>query len=142
MPKLAPPFMPPHRIAEARDIATGGRWFQNCPEKRCRLAKSCRGELRRFRHGGPRCYPTCLKVVLESILAGHDSTPDQTEQYCEILAHDEAYWSVMEHGPGFGDLAPATPVLFYFMSVLAKPVAESAALSTAPSGQSNPAASP
>jgi hypothetical protein len=46
MPKLVPPAMPPNRVAEARRIATAGRWFVNCPEMRCRGANACRGPLR------------------------------------------------------------------------------------------------
>jgi hypothetical protein len=123
MPDLAPPFMPPKRIAEARAIATGGEWFAGCPEARCRAEGRCSGALRRFHAGGARCYPTCLKVVLEALLAGDACGEPQNDAMQAILARDEGYWAAVEKG---GDRTPAdTAVLLLFMTALAEPIGES-----------------
>jgi hypothetical protein len=77
--------------------------------------------------GGPRCYPTCLKVVLQAQFAGDRRSPEQEDQLQDILAHDEGYWATVE-GRGNGE-ASHSAILFYFMHVLAKPIREGAAAS-------------
>jgi hypothetical protein len=124
VPKLAPPAMPPRRVAEARQIASDGRWFVNCPEARCRAEGRCHGRLRRFHPGGPRCYPTCFKVALEALFAGHDRTDEQDDQLEAILAHDEGYWATIE-GRGNGE-ASHSAILLMFLHVLAVPIGEGA----------------
>ena len=124
MPRRIPPHMNVRRVAEMRVAATEGLWFTNCPEGRCREREECCGGLRRFHPGGPRCYPTCLKLVLEAILAGPERSPEQADAYQDILAHDEGFWATLEGRDGGQESGTALQLLF--LDVLALPPGEEA----------------
>ncbi len=120
MPKLVPPVMPPNRVAEARRIATAGRWFVNCPEMRCRGANACRGPLRRFSEGGPRCYPDCLKLALSVMLAPAAASDAAIESVRLLLENDTELWDDLETE---GGPISAAGALLEVMTILAEPAA-------------------
>ena len=121
MSKLAPPFMPPKRVAEAREIATGAKWFVNCPEMRCRAEGRCSGALRKFHDGGPRCYPSCLKLALSVVLDQESASAEDHEALRMLFDEDEAFWAGFDN-PNVGDCPSAG--LIDVLVVLAEPVPE------------------
>ena len=121
MPKLVPPVMPTNRVAEARRIATAGRWFVNCPEMRCRGAKACRGSLRQYSEGGPRCYPDCLKLALSVMLAPAAASDAAVERVRLLLENDFELWDDLEVA---GGPISAAGALLEVMTILAEPAGE------------------
>lgn len=115
-----PQLMPPYRLAEARRIATAGKWFVNCPDARCRGAERCRGQVRRVGEGGPRCYPDCLKLALTVMLAPDAASPADIEAMRRLLENDEALWhDIEETGP-----ISASGALLEILTILAGPGGE------------------
>lgn len=89
LPVLAEPEpMHPGRVPRFRLDATEAGWHNLCSEPRCVSAGRCSGPLRRIGLG-PRCYPSCARMVLGAVLDPENATPLEQELVSAMMGFDD-----------------------------------------------------